>query len=518
MKNLPINISTFSRLINENYLYVDKTEQIYNIFDEGRCYHFLSRPRRFGKSLIITMLKELFSGNKELFKDLYIEKTDWPWLEHPVIHLDFGTLDYDTPQALTSSLMGELSKIGRQYNIDLTEYQTIKAKLKYLVEELAKKNKVALLIDEYDKPILDNIEDIKLAKSIQKTLKSFYDGIKGLDAHLRAIFITGVSKFAKTSIFSGLNNLNDLSQDPLAATLTGYTEEELRTNFTNYLNVLSIEEKMLLEPLMKEIKTWYNGYQFSKKPIKVYNPFSITYLLSKKEFNNYWFETGTPTFLVKLLQKKKIEFKNFQDIDFSMSTLGTFDIEKLPFITLLYQTGYLTISEYNVKDDFCQLTYPNREIKESFLLLELGVSTHLEEDEASSAIRIMTKALKNKNLTVFFNALRALFANIPHQLHVDNEAYYHSLFQLMGTLIGFRLQSEVTTSKGSIDVVIITEKYVYIMEFKFNKTATEAMKQIQDRRYYEKYLASDKEIILIGVSFDYKDKMLEIDWLSLPVL
>ncbi len=335
MKNLPINISTFSRLINENYLYVDKTEQIYNIFDKGRCYHFLSRPRRFGKSLIITMLKELFSGNKELFKGLYIEKTDWPWLEHPVIHLDFGTLDYDSPQALTSSLMGELNDIAQMYDIDLTTYKTMKTQLKYLIRTLAKKNKVVLLIDEYDKPILDNIEDIKLASSIIKTLKSFYDGIKGLDAHLRAIFITGISKFAKTSVFSGLNNLNDLALDPLAATLTGYTEQELRTNFAEYLETLSIKEHMPLEPLMQEIKTWYNGYQFSEEPIKVYNPFSIVYLLSKKKFANYWFESGTPTFLVKLLQKKQIEFKNFQDIYFSASTLGAFDIEKLPFITLL---------------------------------------------------------------------------------------------------------------------------------------------------------------------------------------
>ena len=516
IKTLPIDKNTFSSLIKENCLYIDKTEHIYNLFKSTKRYYFLSRPRRFGKSLLISTLKEFFSGNKDLFKGLYLEKSDWKWEQFPIIHLDFGSIAHRTTHELRESLSLHLDRIGKSYQIDLSSIKSSTDKFFTLVTTLSEKNKVVILIDEYDKPILDHVTNTHEAKAQQEELKYFYDCLKGLDEHLRAIFITGVSKFSKTSIFSGLNNLNEISLDPIAATITGYTENELRSNFTDYLELLREQENVPAETLMQQIKIWYNGYQFSSEPVKVYNPFSIMYLLEKKVFANYWFESGTPSFLINLLKQKSIEFKNFEQIAFSSSTLGTFDIETLPLITLLYQAGYLTIKSSIKLNQSYFLTYPNREVKESFLSLELGTSTYLSSATATSAINSIELALDRKDLTTFFNTIRMLFANIPYELHLKNEAYYHSLFQLIGTLLGFKMQSEVLTSVGRIDMTLETNNYIFVIEFKFNKTATEAMQQINEQRYYEKYLVKSKEIILVGASFNYTEEKREIDWISYP--
>ena len=292
MKNLPLDISTFSTMIKEDYLYVDKTEYIYNLFKTKRRYFFLSRPRRFGKSLLISTLKELFSGNKELFKNLWIGKqADFNWQEHPIIHLDLSLADNETSQELKISLKYMLDGVAEKLGVDISKAYSPKTKLKLLVEKLAVKNTVVVLIDEYDKPILDHIHNPKRAQAQRVALKSFYDAFKGLDAHLRAIFITGISKFSKTSIFSGLNNLYELSNDPEGAALTGYTEAELTTYFADYIADYSLIENQKYARVLDTIRYWYNGYQFSSEPIKVYNPFSIMYFFQRKAFQNYWFES-----------------------------------------------------------------------------------------------------------------------------------------------------------------------------------------------------------------------------------
>ena len=283
MKKIPVDLSTFSKIINEGYLYVDKTQQIFNLLKGGERYFFLSRPRRFGKTLLLSTLKALFSGEKELFKDLWIGKqADFNWQKHPVIHLDFSNADSETAQELKLSLSEMLDEAAHEANIKPSKSHSPKTKLRHLVKELFKQNSVVILIDEYDKPILDHIHNPKKADMRRAVLKNFYDGFKGLDGYMRAIFITGVSKFTKTSIFSGLNNLNELSNEPEAAQLVGHTEEEVTSVFADYLHECASEWNESPNQVLEKIRHWYNGYRFSSEPISIYNPYSIAFFLSVK--------------------------------------------------------------------------------------------------------------------------------------------------------------------------------------------------------------------------------------------
>ena len=327
MKYLPTDINTFSTMITGNYIYVDKTQYIYNLFTKGSRYYFLSRPRSFGKSLLVSTLKELFLGNRELFKDLWIYTSDYAWESFPVIHLDFSLLDRETVQELKLSLTWMLTNITAKYGIDIAKAPTLNSKLTLLVEKLAEKNNVVILIDEYDKPLLDHLTDIQRAQAHRDFLKGFYDTLKGLDAYLRALFITGVSKFSKTSIFSGINNINDISLDPEAAQLLGYTHNEVQIYFSEYINEIAVEKNQPIETIVEQIKLWYNGYSFSEQLIKMYNPFSVLYFLKKKKLLNYWFESGTPSFLISLLKKQYKTLEDIPDLHISRSNLGNFEIE-----------------------------------------------------------------------------------------------------------------------------------------------------------------------------------------------
>jgi hypothetical protein len=320
---------------------------------------------------------------------------------------------------------------------------------------------VVILIDEYDKPILDHLDNTKRALAQRKVLKSFYDALKSLDASMRAVFITGVSKFSKTSIFSGLNNLEDISDDPEVATLLGYTESEIKDYFPEYKQQIARANNLSDNQLMLRIKDWYNGYQFSKEPVKVYNPFSLVRLFDKKEFKNYWFESGTPTFLVELLKKNPDELQHIEQKAFTTRALGTFDIEDIHLATLLYQTGYLTIADYDEQYKMYKLTFPNQEVRESLSILEMGVLTYKKTEIVEADVYSIKQALDHKDLETFFIALRSLFAGIPHHIHLNNEAYYHSLFHVLVNALGVNTQSEIATSIGRIDLTLITQKYIY---------------------------------------------------------
>jgi hypothetical protein len=506
MKYLPIYTSSFEPLISNNYIYVDKTRDIYRLFSEGnKHYYFLSRPRRFGKTLLISTLKELFLGNRELFKGLWIESSDWQWEKHPVIHLDFGSIAHNTVEQLTSSFSWNLTTIARSYEIDVSEAPTPQDKFKELVVQLAKKQKVVVLIDEYDKPILDHLKDIEQAKAQRDALKSFYDVLKGLDEYLRAIFITGVTKFAKTSLFSGLNNLNDITIDPKAAALLGYTQQEIVTHFTEYAVALAKDAKIPLETALHDIKTWYNGYQFSEQPIKVYNPFSVGYCLEKKKFSNYWYESGTPTFLINMLRSQYSELEDIRELEIDTDSLGAFDIEQIPLIPLLFQAGYLTFSSYNDETKKFKLNYPNFEVAASFkrfLVMSLAYTDRITVDTSRSKL---VRALKQQDLAVFCKVLQALFSHIPYTLHIDKEAYYHSLFQFLMSLLALEAHSEVITNQGRIDTVIAIDDLLYIFELKLNKPISKALEQIEERKYYERYSLHHKNIILVGLVFNTKE-------------
>ncbi len=325
MKFLPSDINTFDKMIKEGYLYVDKTKQIAELFEQGRRYFFLSRPRRFGKSLLISTLESFFKGEKELFAHLWISKQPGiTWQEHPIIKLDFSLAEYNTPEELKQGLIWMINRCAKKYGVDVSEGYSPKTKLVLLVEQLAQRNSVVFLVDEYDKPIVDHLHNKEKANAQREVLTSFFDGFKGLDQYMRCIFITGVSKFSKTSIFSGLNNLNEISYKPLAADLVGYTEEEIKNYFSPYLTECAENHNSSCTTLLEKVRKWYNGYRFSEKPLKVYNPYSITYFFLEKKFSNFWFDSGTPTFLVEHLKKHPFSLQDIQNKVFSLKTLGTF--------------------------------------------------------------------------------------------------------------------------------------------------------------------------------------------------
>jgi hypothetical protein len=503
MRYLPIDMSTFSAMIKGNYIYVDKTECIYHLFKKGAPrYYFLSRPRRFGKTLLISTLKELFLSNKDLFKGLWIEKSDYQWEQHPVIHLDFGAIAHDTVPEFKLSLSWNLAEIAREYALDISDAPTLDSQFTALVKRLAQKNKVVILIDEYDKPILDHISDIPEALRQRNLLKSFYDILKSVDAHLRAIFITGVSKFAKTSIFSGINNLNDISLKPEAAKLLGYTHEEIEHYFKDYLE--SFQQTKNIESvsnLLEKLRAWYNGYRFSEEQVRVYNPFSVLYCLRDRKFRNYWFESATPLFLVSLLRKQFGTLEDASHLELPASSLGTFDLENVPLIPLLFQSGYLTFNEYYPQTDSFTLHFPNYEVEESFKKFLVSVLSYANPTEVEYDLVKLKRAINTNNLDAFCQRLEELFAHIPYTLQGNKESLYHALFQFLLSLLSLRAQSEVVTNRGRIDLTLTTKTHIYIFELKVGVKPEIALKQIEDKRYYQRFIGTHKHIVLVGLSF-----------------
>ncbi|MFN4152109.1 MAG: AAA family ATPase, partial [Candidatus Sericytochromatia bacterium] len=352
-----------------NMLYVDKTKDIYNLLSSGETYYFLSRPRRFGKSLLISTLEEIFLGNKELFKDLYIyEKIEWK--KYPIIRIDFTGLVYvEGIEGFKSSLLNELKNIGLRYKINLKEDKDYKLAFRELLEELSKINKVVILIDEYDKPIVEYIDDSEIRDNMRSIIKDFYIVLKESDKYIQFAFLTGVSKFSKISVFSGLNNLTDLTMDKNYSTMLGYTQDELEYYFEDRIKLLAEELEISFEEAKQELKKWYNGYSWDGKNF-VYNPFSILNVLKDKMLNNYWFKSGTPTLLIKLIKEKEIDIEALENFEASDALLDSFEIDDIEVESLLFQTGYLTIKEIkNPKSPYRKyiLNYPNTEVKESLL-------------------------------------------------------------------------------------------------------------------------------------------------------
>ncbi len=515
LKKLPIDVSSFEIMIKDNYLYIDKTQDIYNIFIKGHRFYFLSRPRRFGKSLLVSTLKELFSGNKELFKDLWIYNSDYDWQQYPVIHLDFSQIEHLTAQELRINLNDTLNKIAKDYNITLEYNSTPGASLKDLIENLSKINKVVILIDEYDKPILDHLNNIEEAEKQREILRSFYGVIKGQDANLRSVLLTGVTRFAKTSIFSGLNNLNDISLKPEAAQLLGYTQDELLKYLMPYIENFAHKLNISKQELLKELKYWYNGYRFSEENIYVYNPFSVLYSLNDTKLINYWFTSGTPTFLIHLVSNQYYSLETLDQVEISVNNLDNFDIEDIDLVTLLFQTGYLTISDYNQTTHKVKLNFPNYEVKYSFTNFLVKALSKVSPHKLSLLSSQLIKALEDNNITEFCHKLEILFSSIPYSIiSGEKESYYHALLQFLFSLLSLESQSEILTNNGRIDLVLETKKYIYIFEFKLNKSAQIAIQQIKDKKYYQRFLDKNKKIVIIGLNFiNSKDKT-ELDFIT----
>ncbi len=508
-KLLPVGIQTFRKIREENCLYVDKTRQIYDLITAGTTY-FLSRPRRFGKSLLISTLEAIFKGEKKLFQGLDIERMDYDWKPYPVVRIDFSTLNKDNEKELKKDLLLTLESIAKEYNITLAKHIHPTSYFKLLLQELSKINRVVILIDEYDAPIIKHIgNNVELAAQNREFLKEFYTVIKGQDQYLKFVFLTGVSKFSKVGVFSGLNNLEDITMDEHYSGLLGWTQKELESNFQTQIKSLAQREEETEQKIIKKIKYWYNGYRFSAKKLYVYNPFSTLLLFKQKSFKFHWFETGTPTFLIELMKKQNtFSLKEMVDNQVSEEAFSSYEIENLEVLPLLFQTGYLTIKEVNKTPDemLYKLDYPNFEVKRALVMNLLGSYAYVDKTLSRSYLEKLICSLDQNNLGNFFETLSIFFVNIPYTIQLKQEKYYQTIFYLIFSLLGLRVQAEVTTNRGRIDAVIELEESVYIFEFKLFGTPQEALAQIKEKQYYEKYLDLEKKIILVGVAFDSEER------------
>jgi hypothetical protein len=517
MKKLPLGISDFPRIIEDDYVYVDKTEYVYDLLNKGPFY-FFSRPRRFGKSLLISTLKEALQGNRHLFEDLWISKSDYKWQAHPIIHLDFSIIGSDSALILKTSLAKQLNEIATEHNITLEKSEIIEDVLRPLIQQLSlQKGKIGLLIDEYDYPLLKHIHNLPAARDILAILRSFFSVVKGMSSKFHIIFITGITKFSKASIFSGLNNLFDITMDSHYSALLGYTENEINLYFPEYIAGIAKRQGTTPKNIMKSVQAWYNGYQFSAEGPKVYNPFSMLYFLKNGELENYWFETGTPTFLLNLLKERNYPIQELQDVQLNKMEMISFDMDGIPLIPLLLQTGYLTIKSYDPNTKNYTLDYPNKEVQSSLLT---HILKHITETPISSVISYvfnLQQSLKNNTLGVFFSTLQEFFAGVPYDLHISLERYYQTIFYVIMKLIGAKISTEVKTNIGRMDAVIETKSHIYILEFKLDGTGQEALSQIEEKKYYEKYLGSTKQVLLIGISFNSKTKNISNDWVEKPI-
>ncbi|MEA1910240.1 MAG: AAA family ATPase, partial [Spirochaetota bacterium] len=474
MKKLPLGIHTFKKLIENNYLYVDKTEYIYQIATEGSVY-FLSRPRRFGKSLTISTLGSLFEGEKELFKGLYIYDQPWDWKKWPVLRFDFSIFsEIHEPEVLETHITETIQSYANTYNIILAKTGYEK-RFQELLENLP--DKAVILIDEYDKPILNYITDPVKANKAKEILKGFYTVIKGSDAHVRFAFLTGVTKFARISVFSGLNNLTDLTMKEAYADLCGYTEEELDRYFGKSFSTIAKELNLLEKELREKIREWYNGFRFSSNSVQMYNPISILNFISDRRFKAYWFETGTPTFLTQLMKKEGFAPNKLEELSCPSSAFSTYDVENLKALPILFQSGYLTIKEYQENRDSYLLGFPNREVRSAFLeslLMEFGKNAGSDD----YPLYRLEDSLKNYDLESFFENLDILFAKIPYDIHLPYEKYWQSLFYMIFTLMGYYIEAEYRTSRGRIDAFISMPDRVYLFEFKLVGKKTKGAEEL----------------------------------------
>ena len=510
-RKLPIGIQTFRKIRQEDCYYVDKTAYIRRLLDEG-THCFLSRPRRFGKSLFLDTLKELFEGNEPLFAGLAIHDR-WDWsVRHPVLRLSFGKGNFKVPDYVETNLMAQLDAVERRTGV-ASDYPTGAERFAHLLEALHSQTKqpVAVLIDEYDKPILDALEVPEVARANRDFLRGLYAVIKDCDAHVRFTFITGVSKFSKVSLFSGLNNLTDITLEPEYSALCGYTDADLDTVFAPELPGLDRDQ----------IRDWYNGYSWastsSAEPLgdeKVYNPFDILLLFRRRRFAAYWFETGTPTFLVETLFKRRVSSLEIGAMEGSDELLSTFDVDDIATEALLFQTGYLTIT--NVEDlggkMLYQLGYPNREVRQSLneSLLRYLVRDATRQRANSTRLYRLLEANDFAGLKTLFHAF---YASIPYEWYTNNdiaqyEGYYASVFYSYFAGLGLDITVEDSSSHGRLDMAVLFNNNVYLFEFKVVELSSSgaALAQLQERRYADKYRALGQPIYLIGVEFSKDER------------
>lgn len=510
LRKLPLDTSSFKRLREEGYVYLDKTRWIYRMIDEGSAY-FFARPRRFGKSLTVSTLHELFKGNREIFKGLWIYDR-WKFEKYPVVVFDFNRIDSSSPQSLRNDLKQIVLNCYKSCEFDVNMEGSPTLAFAGLLIKLSEKfnRKTAILIDEYDKPIIDHLglgkERLNIAEENRDILRNFFGVLKDEEVvnAVKFTFVTGVSRFTKVSIFSGWNNLIDITMNREYAGFLGYTEEEVEKYFDDYLEMFCREKGFDRDRCMEMIRYWYDGYRFSlESDTKVYSPISLMYCLKEREIKNYWFQTATPTLLVNLLREKDYYIPNIEDIKITENLLDAFDITNIRVEPLLFQSGYLTIKARD--EDIIFLSYPNQEVKKSFSEILMQYLFETTPDTFYLA-RKLGKALDREDFEGVRSFIDSIFASIPYPLYGEkdkpNEAYFHTIIYLSLSLMGYNAKSELLTARGRLDMAVEFKDKVYIIEFKCNQSADKGIQQISEMGYVDNWRESGRRIILCGINFD----------------
>ena len=515
----PVGIQDFEKLRLKGAIYVDKTDIIHQLVQKD--YVFLSRPRRFGKSLLSSTLKYYFQGRKDLFHGLAMEKLEKDWTEYPVLHFDLSMAKNRDLNGIKSELVRQLIPYENKYGMIPEEEKMAGQRLAHLIQTAHEQTgkKTVVIIDEYDAPMLDVLHDNEKMAEVRRLMQEFYAPLKACDADLRFVFITGITKFSQLSIFSVINNLTNVSMQPEFSAICGITEEELHTVFEPDIAMLAEEYECTLEAMRQKLKERYDGYHFSGKSADIYNPFSILKAFAQKEIKDYWFESGTPTFLIQQMRRFQMDLTSLDNIEASSSVFDRPSETMTDALALLYQSGYLTIKSHDRDFDTYQLGIPNKEVKVGLSEHLLPSYTNRSDFENATLIQKFCRALLNENLESALTALRAYLAGIPYpeggkevlESMEKSEYYYETIFYLIFSFMNRHIQTQVKTCRGRADMVMFTPKAIYVFELKMNRPADEALKQIDDKGYMIPYTADGRKLVKCGISFSTETRTIE-EW------
>lgn len=514
LRKLPIGIQTFEDIRTGNYLYVDKTALVWKIANTGKPY-FLSRPRRFGKSLLLSTFEAYFGGRRELFEGLAIEQMETEWKKHPVLHLDLNAEKYDSSERLYDILSRQLSQWELQYGRGVDE-NTLSGRFSGIIRRASEQTgcNVVVLVDEYDKPLLQVLGNDELLEDYRKTLKAFYGVLKSADRYLRFAFLTGVTKFSQVSVFSDLNQLQDISMNYYYSTVCGITKEELCKNFIPEIEHFGEINNLTVDETVNALTKNYDGYHFHPRGEGMFNPFSVLNAFSNMELGSYWFQTGTPTFLVEMLQKTEYDLRTLLDgIEAPASVFSEYRVDSNNPIPLIYQSGYLTIKGFDERFRNYLLEFPNDEVRYGFVDFLVPFYTGVKNNDQGFYIGKFINELESGDYDSFLTRLQTFFAHFSYELNAKTECHYQVVFYLVFKLMGQFTEAEVKSARGRADAVVKTPKFIYVFEFKLNGTAEEALKQIDEKGYLIPYQADGREVIKLGVEFSAEERNIS-RWLN----
>lgn len=505
----PVGQQSFEVLRSEGYLYVDKTMFVQKLINTGQ-YFFLGRPRRFGKSLFLSMLKSFYEGRKDLFKGLYAETMNWKWESYPVLMLDINIDKYKTETSLAEVLNNSLLLWEKEYDVEkTTENLSIRFSNVIRGAYLKTGKRVVILIDEYDKPIVNNLHDELLADLFRDELGAFYSNLKSSADYIHLVFLTGVSRFSKLSVFSGLNNINDISFNVTFNDICGITEEELHDYFECPIQELADAYNMSCREIVALLKKRYDGYRFTVSGKEMYNPFSILNVMANKEFGNYWVESGHPTLLIEQLKYHNTDLDDLLHTECALDDLKGLDLETSIPEALFYQTGYLTIKTYDKATKLVSLGLPNEEVKEGFFRFLLPYYVNLQGKSSQFFITKFVSEFNKGDVDGFMSRMQSMFSKMTYRLNMDDEKNIRNVFYMLITLLGQYVQAELETSEGRIDLFVSTRKFYYIIELKLDGFAHKALRQINEKNYSLPFRYDGKKVIKIGVNFSRKRRTIE---------